>query len=132
MNMNRRSFLGGFLTLSVAAVVGIPVEAAPVIVGDGIHDDWAGLQAMLDGKPFRVDGNCYVAHDGIIGGKLRFTKTLTFPEGSWSFKDVHFVFDPKEIGTTALQMESEKSPMPYIDSLTILNSEYDRHPGAIT
>lgn len=29
--------------------------SAPRIVGDGIHDDFAGLQAALDGKPFMAD-----------------------------------------------------------------------------
>jgi hypothetical protein len=55
--LSRRSFFGGALALS--AVIALPLEAfpfAPTIYADGVHDDTAGLQALLDGKPFRVAG----------------------------------------------------------------------------
>jgi len=78
--LSRRSFLGGVLALSVAAAAA-PVLAladVPVIYGDGVHDDWAGLQAMFDGRPFRVtDGAALVATEGVLnGGIFSLSKTL--------------------------------------------------------
>jgi hypothetical protein len=56
-DLTRRSFLGGALAVAGASVV--PVSAlfatVPRIVGDGIYDDWAGLQAALNGEPFIAD-----------------------------------------------------------------------------
>jgi hypothetical protein len=55
---NRRDFIkGATATLAVAAV--LPASAfaqseVPIIYGDGIHDDAPGLQALIDGKPYRV------------------------------------------------------------------------------
>lgn len=82
MELNRRSFLGGALAL--AAATKLPSAAfasAPVIYGDGVHDDTAGLQAALDGKPFRVVGRgAYVVqkegHIYIGQGSFRLSDTL--------------------------------------------------------
>lgn len=51
IDTTRRSFLRG----AVAAVAVSPVAFAkplPVLVGDGIHDDTAALQAFVDGESF--------------------------------------------------------------------------------
>lgn len=84
MSISRRSFLGGALALSAATSMPLKAFAhAPVIYGDGVHDDTAGLQAALDGKPFRVFGHgAYVVRgDGHIfigNGSFRLSDTLHF------------------------------------------------------
>lgn len=59
MDLNRRSFLGGMI--AAFGVASLPAIAStvpvPVIYGDCIHDDTDGLQALFDGKPFRVAGS---------------------------------------------------------------------------
>ena len=51
--LTRRFFLGGAIALTVAARA-IPISA-PRIVGDGVHDDTAGLQALLSNEPYECD-----------------------------------------------------------------------------
>lgn len=56
VDISRRFFLGGALSVAAASV--IPLQAighiAPVprIYADLVNDDWEGLQALCDGKPF--------------------------------------------------------------------------------
>jgi hypothetical protein len=70
MTISRRSFLNGALSLSVVTVA--PSFAAPVpqIYGDGVNDDWSGLQAMFDGQPFEVHGDPgrFIAKSGHVEG----------------------------------------------------------------
>jgi hypothetical protein len=64
--MNRRGFLGGILAagmapMVVSAGVLMPVRSIivplPIMWGDGIHDDSAAFQALIDGRPVeRRDG----------------------------------------------------------------------------
>lgn len=82
--MNRRSFLKGALVLTATTV--LPLQALsrlsplPTIYGDGINDDTLGLQAMLDGLPFRIaDGFTGIADDGFIAdGTFLLSSTLHF------------------------------------------------------
>ena len=69
MDVSRRSFLGGALAVAGASIIPLGMTKAadvPRIVGDGFHDDWAGLQAAFDGKPFVCEG----AYTRVIGGKI--------------------------------------------------------------
>lgn len=54
-DLTRRGFLGGALTV-LAVSIAVPTAAfsfsAPRIYGDGLHDDWEGLQAAFNGKPY--------------------------------------------------------------------------------
>ena len=56
-NMFSRRWLFG-AALALVAVPPLRARAAtvPVLYGDGIHDDTAGLQALLDGNPVMIDG----------------------------------------------------------------------------
>lgn len=57
IQLSRRGFLIGMA--AVGAVASLPFDAVagiPVIVGDGVHDDTAALQALLDGKDVIKDG----------------------------------------------------------------------------
>lgn len=79
--MLRRSFLQGVLALTAAAAAGpqlaLAEQALPTIYGDGVHDDWAGLQAMFSGKPFRVDNEVVVAEEGVVhGGNFLLSRPL--------------------------------------------------------
>jgi len=60
--VSRRSFLGG--ALAATALASVPLAGdltAPIIYADGVNDDTAGLQALFDGKPFRVRNTAIVA-----------------------------------------------------------------------
>jgi hypothetical protein len=66
--MKRREFVTK-LTITAAAIAGVkPVADAfikfaslPEVWGDGLHDDTAGLQAMLDGRPYLFRGVYHAA-----------------------------------------------------------------------
>lgn len=50
LTSGRRAFLFG-LGATLFADPKLIVSRIPVIHGDGVHDDYEGLQALLDGKP---------------------------------------------------------------------------------
>jgi hypothetical protein len=57
MNISRRSFLGGaMVATALAALPALAKANVPTIYADGVQDDFPGLQAMIDGKPFRIAG----------------------------------------------------------------------------
>lgn len=58
VELTRRWFLGGALAVAGATVIPMAglFKGLPRIVGDGIYNDTAGLQAALDGEPFVCDG----------------------------------------------------------------------------
>jgi hypothetical protein len=95
LDVSRRSFLGGALALTVVAA--LPVKAfatVPTIYGDGVHDDWAGLQAMFDGEPFLVDGEGFEpqrVHGSALlrGGAFKISRTLHLGRNG----NVHCVLD---------------------------------------
>lgn len=81
--LSRRSFLGGAIV--AVAVATLPLgrlTGVPIIWGDGFHDDTAGLQALFDGRPFRVAderaGRCYQSAGSVhlAGGHYRLSDTL--------------------------------------------------------
>lgn len=82
MEVSRRLFLGGALALVAATQLpNVAFASAPVIYGDGYHDDTAGLQAAFDGKPFKVVGKgTYIVRKGgqvmLNGGTFKLTDTL--------------------------------------------------------
>jgi hypothetical protein len=82
--LNRRSFLKGALSVVAATVVlaKLPKDfALPQIIGDGLHDDTAGLQAALNGEPFLCDG-CVVRNATEVvlhDGTYRLTSMITMP-----------------------------------------------------
>jgi hypothetical protein len=82
MDVSRRSFLRGALAVTAVAVSqpSLVLASVPTIHGDGIHDDHAGLQALIDGKPFRVAdeaGAAFQASSGIIqSGTFAIGETL--------------------------------------------------------
>lgn len=87
MELSRRSFLGGALVLAVATQLpgaALARSEVPWLWGDGMHDDTAGLQAMLDGKPVYVvkDREVITAAEGqpisFSGGQYRISETIVF------------------------------------------------------
>jgi hypothetical protein len=90
MNISRRAFLGGAIALAAATVV--PVEAIkalaplPQIVGDGVHDDTAGLQALIDGEPVLIGAEVVTAEHGAItlqGGVYLISSPLVINRTLW-------------------------------------------------
>lgn len=83
-NLTRRTLLRGLLTVAAATVIPLPAGLiAPRIVGDGIHDDWAGLQAAIEGKPFLCDGQAIIGPESVLlnGGTYRLTHSLRLGSG---------------------------------------------------
>lgn len=69
--MNRRNFLKITIAAGVALATPIVLTRAlerrlPVIYGDGIHDDAAGLQAALRGEDFISHDSCVRVMDGVV------------------------------------------------------------------
>jgi hypothetical protein len=56
----------------------------PVIHGDGVHDDWEGLQSLILGKPVKTaTGDTFAPGDrpSITGGDYLISRTLEVPNG---------------------------------------------------
>lgn len=95
MDLSRRSFLRiGAAGLLVATVERVRVDA-PLLVGDGIHDDTEALQAFIDNKPFTLVRQSLLAHDGVMsGGKFRLTAPLNARGSSLvAFERNSFILD---------------------------------------
>lgn len=85
MDVSRRSFLGGALTVAAASLVPVAAftDPVPVLWGDGEHDDAPALQALIDGKPFEVAGSGFIARGfgdsyELKGGKFLLGQGLHF------------------------------------------------------
>lgn len=84
MKMNRRGFLK--IAFAAGAITAVPVtltksleRSAPVIYGDGVHDDTAGLQAAIYGDEFIARNECVSISGNIVhlaAGTYRVSKTL--------------------------------------------------------
>lgn len=141
MDLSRRGFLRGLAGAAAVAVLAVPVvelvarETVPRIVGDGIHDDTAGLQAAVDGKPFVSDVVKVIEVDGrrtvLLGnGEYQISKAmelvdvndLTIDGGTMvaegdcavslkgicrnlSFRNFHVKLRPRHINPTARAMQ---------------------------
>lgn len=71
----RRGLIAGLASLVAApalvraeSLMPISVLPLPHIVGDGVHDDWAGIQALLNGEPYTVADGCGIQRGGIQRG----------------------------------------------------------------
>lgn len=92
MDVSRRSFLGGALTVAAVAVApkslsAILPEAYPVLHGDAQHDDTAALNALFSGKPVLCEGEVLQQQGGTIRlheGSFKVSDTVTIwaPEGT--------------------------------------------------
>lgn len=84
INLSRRSFLGGALSVAVIASVPAGISASPEIpriYGNGRHDDAPGLQALIDGKPFICENDIVFSAGNdvyIVGGYFLLSKDLHF------------------------------------------------------
>jgi hypothetical protein len=80
--LHRRSFLKCTAAVGAVAALAPVLSALPRVVGDGVHNDWPGLQAALDGKPFiDVSGLVNITCDGektmhLGAGTFRISETL--------------------------------------------------------
>ena len=55
MNLSRRSFLGGAIALTAAVAITGPLKLLPRIIGDGVHNDAPGLNALFRGEPVSIE-----------------------------------------------------------------------------
>lgn len=102
----RRAFLGGVLALMATPVIAkaliteAPQAALPIIRGDGVHDDWAGLQALFRGEPFEVQAEGFTATEGLLSrGIFRVSQTLLLPDDSFVIRSCRFI---REVGEEKL------------------------------
>lgn len=95
MDISRRSFLGGAIAATVVAVSpALALANLPVIYGDGIHDDWAGLTAFFNGKPFVIEGEGFTASEGrLFGGRFLLSQTLHIGPGNFTVNNCGFRFE---------------------------------------
>lgn len=95
MNINRRFFLGGALSL-IAATTFKPSIAGnmPTIYGDGVTDDSGGLYALLNNEPvlFNKEQIGVEDHKGIVfhNGRFVVNNTIEIPN------DCNILFETKQ------------------------------------
>ena len=99
MNVSRRSFLGGLLT--VAAVAAVPSSLKlldlPLLTGDGVADDTDAIQAMIEGRPFRtIDGFAGIAGQGTLrGARFLISRTIKVTQAAHLvLRDCEIIFEP--------------------------------------
>jgi len=91
VNLNRRSFLGGALALAVTPVLAPLAASLPVIYGDLKHDDWAGLQAMMDGQSFRIEDEDVRASEGALQyGMFTLSRKLVIRRNDFRMDQCYF------------------------------------------
>jgi hypothetical protein len=85
----RRTFLKS--VFAGVALTAAPMSFArpiPKIYSDGIHDDLAGLQAVLNGEPFYLLDEMVIAQQGYIkGGNFLLSNTLVIKNGGITLED---------------------------------------------
>jgi hypothetical protein len=107
----RRGFLGAMLAAAAAPAIIRPASLMPIYIpkpriltlwGDGIHDDTAALQALIDGeRVIGLDGRPMAGM--LAGGVYRLTDTLVFDPGtSVVMLDTHFLAQEIPEGRPAL------------------------------
>lgn len=130
--MDRRTFLRGLLT--VAAVSIAPIDAltasVPSIVGDGVHDDTAGIQAAINGRPFSADGLVVRGQSEVQFGAGTFRMTAPMRFGTSAV-----VVRGAGVGETKILADHDDVPLAFADVRYVgVNSfRFDRteaHQGA--
>lgn len=95
MNLTRRSFLGGLLAITAVAIVNPPkFNIYPVLYMNGEDDDSPALQAMLDGKPYIVEGELIKGTKSILGGEYFLHSTLEVNNDHVTIAEAIFVAAP--------------------------------------
>lgn len=112
MAVTRRGLLTGLgAFLAAPAIVRasnlMPVKDwLPRIIGDGIHDDWEGLQAALNGEPFQAIGPIFSDAGGVHlnGGVYLVTRPLVFGKRQvdWANSVIQF----REVASAGLDMRN--------------------------
>jgi hypothetical protein len=91
MDISRRSFLGGTLSIGATAVLPVVPDRLPVIYGDGAHDDLEGLAALFNHEPVHILAEAVsVSADGVIetrGGPGRIGRTMYLEPGGTVYFD---------------------------------------------
>lgn len=99
VDLTRRSFLGGLLAVTAVAIINPPkLHSYPVLYADGKRDDAPALQAMLDGKPYIVEGELIKSTKQfkISGGDYRVNKSLHIYNDLSVIENANFDFHGSE------------------------------------
>lgn len=117
MNISRRLFLGGFLSIVGASAYTGPILAAkpiPKIYADGDRDDTDGLVAFFSGEPFTVDGQNITADNGVLrNGIVRVKGTISVPSYGFLIDDVTVFGDNDHRGFDVRRERASVSPYDY-------------------
>lgn len=129
MQMSRRFFLGGVLALAATPVIvrvvsPLLIAPKPIIWGDGIHDDWEGLQALLNGQEFEVKEGAFVASAGLIrNGRFRITNALDLG-GDFQIEGCKFdARDAEYVTGPIIRVNQQKGAVRY--STFLRSDDYD-------
>lgn len=91
---DRRSFLRGVITLTALAAIRPALaltENLPTIYCNHANDDWAGLQAAIDGKPFLIEGKRVVAGNMLVeNGDFIISRTLNINAHHFTMRNCRF------------------------------------------
>lgn len=111
MSVSRRLFLGG--ALAVAASTAVPIASSlslPVLYSNGVDDDWAAIDAVLNGRPFRtLDGFSGIAtHGELSGGNFIISRPVLIPKGIEHFfiRSCRIATSPNFVGEAMLIFQS--------------------------
>lgn len=120
--MNRRSFLGGILSVGGLAALPAVTWFAPVLYGDGSHDDSDALEALMNGRPVTVDGVLIKPSETIFrGGVYTLRRMITVDTDAWiDIESIHLIAEHNDqfaiffrrVGRLAMkQLMIDRKPM---------------------
>ena len=94
VNLTRRSFLGGVLSVVAVSIVTPPkFSTYPTLYGDNPHDDTKALQAVFNGEPYIVEGKLIKGQESVVfgGGVYKISDTLFIRKSNTKVHDITFV-----------------------------------------
>lgn len=101
MNVDRRSFLRGALSVAASSLIipsaGLAAQSLPAIYGDGIHCDADGIEALSDGRSVDVIGDGFRiiqgVHPMLLNGRFLFRRPITISNFHIERSHLFFKFD---------------------------------------
>ena len=146
-DVNRRSFIFGGAKVAAAVAVASQVpsgwfEELPKLVGDGVQDDTAALQALFDGgKAVLPDGTAISGRGGVhvLDGVYRLTDTLVIREDGTEISGGRYLIDHNGHGvwvdvSTVPNVRMGNMHFSFIDNDQNTGSAaiYVHHPQSVT
>jgi hypothetical protein len=87
MNLSRRSFMVGLAATTALSQIGAaeiqPLKVARILHGDGISDDTAAMQALINDEPVIYNGELLASQWGVS----KWGKTFFMPRGAFRIRE---------------------------------------------